>query len=365
MGASERFHSDVRAFYAGKRVAVTGGAGTVGTALVRQFLDFDVAEVRVLDNNESEMFALAEIYRSNPRFQSFLCDIADANQIRHMFEGMDLVFHSAALKHVSLCERAPASAVRCNIIGLQNVIEACKANHVDRMLFTSSDKAVNPTNVMGTSKLMGERLVTAANATSSERHSTVFFSTRFGNVAGSRGSVIPLFCRQIAESRKLTLTHPDMTRFMMSLADAVALLIETMTIAVGGEVFVTKMPVVRISDLARVMPRILKPVFGHRAEDVSIVECGLRPGEKMFEELITAEEIRRTFDLGAFFVILPAFRPIYERIGYEYSGLVLQPVEKLYVSSEEPCMDDAELAQLLLQPDVLPASVRKRLLPSL
>lgn len=364
MTVNQRFHAGTRAFYTGKRVAVTGGAGTVGRALVRQLLDFDVAEVRALDNNESEMFALGEAYRLNSRFQSFLCDIADASHTRHMLEGMELVFHSAALKHVSLCERAPTSAVRCNIMGLQNVIEACKANHVKRMLFTSSDKAVNPTNVMGTSKLMGERLVTAANATASERHSTVFFSTRFGNVAGSRGSVIPLFCQQVAESRKLTLTHPDMTRFMMSLADAVKLLIETMTFAVGGEVFVTKMPVVRIADLARMMLRTLAPVFGYRPEDISVVECGLRPGEKMFEELITSEEIRRTSDVGAFFVILPAFRSIYERIGYEYPGLVLKPVEKLYISSQEPCMGDKELAQLLREPDVLSTSVRERLLAS-
>jgi FlaA1/EpsC-like NDP-sugar epimerase len=363
-GKSQMAHSLLRAFYQGKRIAVTGGAGTVGSALVRHLLEFDVKEVRVLDNNESELFSFGEAQRENPRFHAFLCDITDTNQVRNLLEGMDLVFHSAALKHVTLCERAPGSAVRCNIDGLQNVIDACKANGVKRMLFTSSDKAVNPTNVMGTSKLMGERLVTAANATS-KSDGTVFFSTRFGNVAGSRGSVIPLFCGQIAEKRDLTLTHPEMTRFVMSLAEAVQLLIETMTIAEGGEVFVTKMPVVRISDLARVMVEVLAPLFDHRPEDVPIVQCGPRPGEKMFEELTTEEEIRRTFDIGEFFVILPAFRHIYERIEYKYPGLTRRPVERLYVSSQESCMDDHDILQLLAKPDVLPGNLQKRFLSSL
>lgn len=346
-------------FYKGLRIAITGGVGTVGSALARQLLKFDVSEIRVLDNNESELFAFGEELQKEQRIQPLLCDISDANQMRSCFEGIDIVFHCAALKHVSLCEKSPSSAVRCNIIGLQNVIEACKFNRIKRMLFTSSDKAVNPTNVMGTSKLMGERLVTAANATTLHSDGSIFFSIRFGNVAGSRGSVIPLFCRQIAEKRDITLTHPDMTRFIMSPAEAVNLLIETMVIATGGEVFVTKMPVLRITDLARTMARLLATLYGQQPEDISIVESGARPGEKMFEELTTEEELRRTFDIGEFFVVLPAFRNIYSQIDYQYGRQVSKPAERLYISSTEPCMSENEIARLLIQPGVLPPEVRK------
>jgi len=348
-------------FFRGQSIAVTGGSGTVGRALARELLKFDIREVRVLDNNESELFDFGEEFSHENRFQPFLCDIFDAKQLLTMLEGMDIVFHTAALKHVSLCERSPVSAVRTNIIGLQNVIQTSTACGVKRVLFTSSDKAVNPTNVMGTSKLMGERLITAANATSSNPDRTIFFSTRFGNVAGSRGSVVPLFCRQLAAHRDITLTHPDMTRFVMSLDDSIALLLKTMSMAVGGEVFVTKMEVMRIADLAEVMVDMLAPLFGRRAQDVKIIHCGPRPGEKMFEELLTSEEVRHTYDIDDFFVILPAFRNLYDKIEFEYPGLKKRPIDRLYVSSEEPLMNKERISRFIMQPGVLPEELRARL----
>src|SRR5215471_3993741 len=345
----------------GKRVIVTGGAGSVGTELVRQLLDRPVAMVRVIDNNESAIFRLSERLSQNPRCEILFSDIRDEFELNRVFSGMDLCIHAAALKHVPSCELSPASAVQTNIIGTQQVIRACLRNGLSHVLITSSDKAVNPTNVMGTSKLMAERLFTAANALSEGSHRCIFSSTRFGNVAGSQGSVIPLFCNQIRLGREITLTHASMTRFIMTLADAGRLVIESMAWSLGGEIFITKMPVVAIKDLARVMINVIAPCYGRKPGDVKIAEIGPRPGEKMWEELNTDEEVRRTYDLGKYLVVLPALRGPYGSRDYSYRDHPLHPCEKIYHSANETLMSDAEIEALLLRPGVLPADVRHRL----
>ena len=189
-----------------------------------------------------------------------LGDVRDRDKLVQAMRGIDIVLHTAALKHVILCEQSPRDAVQTNIQGVQNLIDAATVNQVERVLFTSSDKAVNPTNVMGTSKLMGERLMTAANA-HRRAGGPIFASTRFGNVLGSRGSVIPLFMRQISRGGPVTLTDPEMTRFIMTLREAVHLVMESTFLARGGEVFVTKMPIARIQDLAKVMVKTLAPAL--------------------------------------------------------------------------------------------------------
>lgn len=350
---------NLESFFAQAKIAVTGAAGTVGSELVRQLLAFPVAEVRALDNNENALFFLEQSYRDDPRLHAFLCDVRELHKVERMLEGMDYVFHTAALKHVPLCERSPTEAVRTNILGVENVYRAAMAAGVRKVLFTSSDKAVNPTNVMGTSKLMGERLITAANALTQGAHGTVFASTRFGNVAGSAGSVVPLFCRQIASGRAVTLTHRDMTRFLMTLHEAVRLVLLSMTLARGGEVFVTKMPVARIDDLARVLVDLVGPLYGRRT--VAIEEVGPRPGEKFYEELISDEEVRRTFELGDLFTVLPAFRNIYDNISFEYPGHDLTPIDRVYNSQAERAMSVAELTDFIKLPGVLPDEVRGRL----
>jgi FlaA1/EpsC-like NDP-sugar epimerase len=261
-------------------------------------------------------------------------------------EGVDVVIHAAALKHVALCERAPRSAIQTNIVGTQNVIQAALGAGVERVLFTSSDKAVNPTNVMGTSKLMAERLMTAANARSRSGR-TIFASSRFGNVLGSRGSVIPLFKQQIAAGGPVTLTHPRMTRFIMTLSEAVALVMEVVSLAKGGEVFVTKMPVCRIEDLAITMVEELAPRYGHDPNDVPIRIVGPKPGEKYHEELMNEEEIRRTIELEQHFVIVPAFRSNFRRVEYAYPGMRDEPPEQPYNSSTAAPMSREQLRQYL------------------
>ena len=351
----------IKNFFDGCRVLVTGATGTIGQELVRQLLQLPVSEVRSVDNNESALFFLGENYRNNSRLQVFLADVRDVDKMIYMSNGIDFVFHAAALKHVPLCERSPFDAVQTNIIGVQNIIQAAIANNVRKVLFTSSDKAVNSTNVMGTSKLMGERLITAANALRQGGAEQTFASTRFGNVAGSHGSVIPLFCQQIEQGGPITLTDANMTRFVMTLDDAIRLLMISMTLSKGGEVFVTKMPVVNIKDLAEVMIELLSPVFGYAPQTIEIMEIGARPGEKMYEELMNEEETRRALDTEQLFIILPAFRNIYENINYTYEGLASKKVHKAYNSAGIKPMDKDAIRKFLMRPNVLPKNIRLEL----
>ena len=216
----------------GKTVLVTGACGMVGAELVRQLVAGPAAHVICIDNNETELFFQLEHYRKTGKVSAHLADIRDADALRLRMRGADVVLHAAALKHVGLCEDSPNQAIHTNIQGTQNVIDAALANQVERVIFTSSDKAVNPTNVMGTSKLMGERLMTAAAETygkpirrTQNGPGTIFASTRFGNVLGSRGSVVPLFQRQIKAGGPITLTDRRMTRFIMTLPEATSLVL--------------------------------------------------------------------------------------------------------------------------------------------
>jgi FlaA1/EpsC-like NDP-sugar epimerase len=310
------------------------------------------AEVIGLDNNESELFFLNEQHRDQPHLRFFLGDVRDRDSLTRQKRNMDNVLHYAALKHVILCEESPREAIQTNILGIQNVIDAAQANGVERVLFTSSDKAVNPTNVMGTSKLMGERLMTAANAHRRGR-GPVFASTRFGNVLGSRGSVIPLFKRQIAQGGPVTLTDARMTRFIMTLSEAVKLVMDSTFLACGGEVFVTKMPVVRIVDLAEVMIQELAPRYGFEPDDIKVKVIGSKAGEKLYEELINDEETRRTIELPRYFVVLPAFKSVYELVEYHYPEAITVSVDTPYNSATSPTMARAELRHYLLKHHLL------------
>ncbi len=319
-----------------KSFMVTGSCGTVGAELVRQLVAAEAGHVVCVDNNETELFFQHEQYRATGRVSCHLADIRDREALQLRMQGVEIVLHSAALKHVGLCEDSPNQAVRTNIDGTQNVIDAALGNRVERVIFTSSDKAVNPTNVMGASKLMAERLMTAANA-SNRNASTVFASTRFGNVLGSRGSVVPVFRGQIARGGPITLTDRAMTRFVMTLNEAAALVLQSIWLARGGEVMVTKMPVVRIEDIATVMRDALA-----EGRPIEITETGAKPGEKMYEELMNAEEVRRTYEVGDFFVILPAFAEPGSATGAQLADAP-QP-ERPYISTNEKAMTAAEVA---------------------
>ena len=282
----------------------------------------------------------------------FLADVRDKDKLSRKMKYMNIVFHTAAFKHVILCERSPFEAVQTNILGVQNVISAAIENRLERVIFTSSDKAVNPTSVMGTSKLMGERLITAANSNYREKR-TNFASTRFGNVLGSRGSVIPIFREQIRRGGPITLTDVDMTRFIMSIKDAVRLVIESAFLSRGGEVFITKMPVIRIKDLAEVMIDELAPYYGHKVQNIHVEIIGTKPGEKMYEELMNSEETRRALELQRYFVVQPAFNCIYREIDYKYDSIINQNVTNPYHSGNEVPMSKVELAEFLQKNSLL------------
>ena len=341
---------DLIKFFKDKTVIITGAAGTVGREIARQLLLFNPAEIRLIDNNESEMFFLMEEYKNKNVF-CFLGDIRDRDKVEKLSDNVDIIIHAAAFKHVILSEYNPFDVVQTNIIGVQNIIRAaiiCKVKHV---LLTSSDKAVNPTNVMGASKLLGEKLITAANVRN--RRNTIFSSTRFGNVIGSRGSVVPIFMKQIKNGGPVTITDKRMTRFIMTVEEAAKLVLKSVVISKGGEVFVTKMPVIKISDLALIMIELLAKKYGHKQSDIKIIEIGSKPGEKLCEELISEEESHRSLELKDMFVITPAFKSIYQSIDYEYSEIVSGQIKKTYNSSTEKPLDKKSIRKYFSENKIL------------
>jgi FlaA1/EpsC-like NDP-sugar epimerase len=337
-------------------ILITGAAGTIGQELVKQLLPLGPAEIRILDNNESELFFQNEKYLGQNSVTAFLGDVRDMQKISTVTRGVDIVLHCAAYKHVFFSEYNPFESLQTNALGVQNVLQAAIANDVKMVVFTSSDKAVNPTSVMGTSKLMGERLVTAANIVN-HNHKQRFSSVRFGNVVGSRGSVYQLFCDQIKEGGPLTVTHPGMTRFIMSVQRAARLVLEGATLARGGEVMVIKMKVISIMDLARAMIDLLAPYHGHDPSGVEIQIIGPKPGEKMYEELMSSEEAGRALELQDMFVIIPAFRGIYHNIDYSYPISTDHKVDRPYISSQEPRMSLEEIKAFLVEASLLPQEV--------
>jgi FlaA1/EpsC-like NDP-sugar epimerase len=282
-----------------KTVLITGGAGTIGAALAARLLQYDLRALRLLDHDEEAAFYLNLAYRHHDKVRVLLGDVRDRSRMVRALQGIDIVVHAAALKHVEMGEYNPFEVVSTNLSALQSLIEIALDLEVERFVFTSSDKAVNPTNVMGGSKFIGERLVTAAMGYRGPRHS-VFSCTRFGNVLGSAGSVVPVFERQIAAGGPLTVTEPEMTRFFMTLDESVDLVLAALVASLGGEIFVPKMHAVRLQDLAEVMAEMHSP-----GRPVPVERVGLRPGEKFYEELITDHELTRCLETERLLIVLP------------------------------------------------------------
>ncbi len=337
----------------GRSWLITGVCGTIGRRLLRKVMELEPARVVGIDNNETELFFLREDYRRDIRLRLFVCDLRDRQDLVSRFNGAELVLHAAAVKHVYLNEESPLAAIHSNVLGTQNVLDAALTTSIQRLILTSSDKAVNPTNVMGSSKLLAERLVTAANAQTSQNQ--IFSSTRFGNVLGSRGSVIPLFLRQIKDGGPITVTNADMTRFIMSTDEAVRLVVDSMFMAVGGEIFVTKMPVVRIGDLADTMIELFSKRYGFRPSDIAVETIGPRPGEKMYEELTNEEEAGRVVELERYYVVKPAVLSPFRELSYVYDGTMsTASLDRGYSSRHVKAMTKDEIgAYFLAHPDLM------------
>jgi UDP-N-acetylglucosamine 4,6-dehydratase/5-epimerase len=292
--------------YKDKKILITGGTGTIGYHLTKALLQYEPAVIRIFSRDEHKQYEMSQDFQAYGKKMRYLIgDVRDEPRLLRALEGIDYVFHLAAMKHVPACEYNPFEAVKTNVLGTQNVIQASIEAGVKKVLFTSSDKAISPTNTYGATKLMGERLISATEHQKGAK-TTVFSSVRFGNVMGSRGSVIPLFKKQIKESGYMTLTDPDMLRYMMTPSQAIQLILKANEMARGGEVFVLKMPVVRLGDLADVMGSILKSESYNNEIAVNII--GLRPGEKMYEELMTLDEQKNAYETDHMYIIPSIFR---------------------------------------------------------
>lgn len=313
---------------------VTGGSGTVGAHLVRKLLEAEAAVVRILGRDETKQFYQRRDLGMRTDVRFLVGDVRDRDRIMRATEGIDVVFHCAALKHVESGEYNPFEVTQTNVSGTQNVIDACLAAGVRTMILTSSDKAANPTSVMGASKLLGEKLVTAATNYRGSR-GTTFASVRFGNVLGSRGSALELFARQVAAGGPVTVTDPSMTRFVMTTDRAVELAISAAEVARGGEVFVFKMPVAKVGDLVAAAIEVAAPRHGRDPKSIAITSIEPRPGEKPYEELMTAEESTRARDIGAMFAVLPAIEA-HQDVVDAYRGAAPAPVSAYRSDGVEP-----------------------------
>jgi len=290
-------------YYEDKTILVTGGVGSIGSELVKKLLEFNPKSIRILDNNESGLFHLDHKLNSDT-LRFFVGDIRDKERLRLAIHDVDVVFHAAALKHVPLCEYNPFEAIKTNVLGTQNLIDVSLEENVQKLITISTDKAVNPTSVMGATKLLAERLTISANYYKGFKK-TCFSTVRFGNVLYTNGSVIPLFKNQISKGGPITITHKDMTRFMMSIENAVKLVLKAASIARGEEIFILKMPTLKIEELADVMIEELSSLFGFMPNQIKKEYTGMRPGEKLFEELMTEEESKYTYENSEMYIVIP------------------------------------------------------------
>lgn len=319
-----------------KKILITGGTGSIGSALVKKLIKYDPAIIRVFSNDENGLFLLEHELKKYPNLRFLLGDVRDKERLRRALEDIDIVLHAAALKHVPLCEYNPFEAIKTNIIGTQNLLEAAIDGDVEKVITISTDKAVNPVNVMGATKLLAERLTIAANYYKGPRR-MIASCVRFGNVLGSRGSVIELFIKQIQKGGPVTLTHPNMVRFAMSIDKATELVLRATQMAKGEEIFIFKMNSLYIKDLAEVMIERLAPKYGYNPSDIEIEVIGKRKGEKVYEELMTEDEAINAYETEDMLIILPEHPVIQVKREYKKSFL------KKYTSMDAPRLTKEEI----------------------
>lgn len=285
-----------------KKILVTGGTGTIGKSIVHSVMKENPQVIKIFSRDEYKQHIMQNEFGKTDQLRFIIGDIRDYDSVFAAMQDIDYVFHLAAMKHVDSCEFNPYEAIKTNVNGTNNVIKAAIAQGVKKVVFTSSDKAISPTNVYGATKLIGERLISSTESNKAEGQ-TVFASVRFGNVMGSRGSVIPLFKEQIMKDKKITVTDKNMTRFMMTLDQATQLTIKALKEAKGGEVFVLKMPVIKLGDLADILIDETCKKYSIKHDEITIEVTGLRPGEKMYEELMTFDESTTAWELPDMYVI--------------------------------------------------------------
>ena len=283
-----------------KTLLITGGTGSFGNAVLRRFLDSNLEEIRILSRDEKKQDDMRKKY-NNPKIKFYIGDVRDYQSVLNAVRGVDYIFHAAALKQVPSCEFHPLEAVKTNVLGTENVLEAAINSGIKRVICLSTDKAVYPINAMGISKAMMEKVAVAKSRSSA---STVICVTRYGNVMASRGSVIPLFVDQIRAGKPLSITDPRMTRFMMTLDDAVDLVLYAFDHGKPGEIFVQKAPAATIETLALA----LRELLNRPMHEINII--GTRHGEKLYEALLSREEMVAAEDLGGYYRVPPDLRDL-------------------------------------------------------
>ncbi len=323
--------------FANKIILITGGTGSFGRAVTNRFLNTDIKEIRILSRDEKKQDDMRKEYK-NPKLKFYIGDIRDYSSIEYAFKDVDYVFNAAALKQVPSCEFFPMEAIKTNVIGSDNVINACIKNGVKKAVFLSTDKAAYPINAMGMSKALMEKNVVAKSRQLSSQE-TILCLTRYGNVMGTRGSVIPLFLEQIKNKQPLTITNPEMTRFVMTLEEAVDLVLYAFEHGNQGDLFVQKSPAATIDILAKAIIELTK-------SDTKIEYIGTRHGEKLFETLVTQEEMMRAKDLGLFYCIPADNRDLnydkYVTIGNQNSELI-----KSYTSHNTNRLNLSQMKEML------------------
>lgn len=332
-----------------KTLLITGGTGSFGNAVLKGFLDSDIAEIRIFSRDEKKQDDMRKRF-TNPKLKFYIGDVRDYQSILNATRGVDYIFHAAALKQVPSCEFHPMEAVKTNVLGTENVLEAAIQNEVKRVVCLSTDKAVYPINAMGISKAMMEKVMVAKSRNVDETK-TVICGTRYGNVMASRGSVIPLFVEQIRADQPLTITDPNMTRFMMTLADAVDLVLYAFKHGNNGDIFVQKAPGATVETLARALTELV----GKPEHQINII--GTRHGEKLFEALLSREEMVCAEDHGDYYRIPPDLRDL------NYGKFVEEGKEEItitedYNSHNTKRLDVTGMQELLMKLTFMPAIKR-------
>jgi UDP-N-acetylglucosamine 4,6-dehydratase/5-epimerase len=333
--------------FRGKTLLITGGTGTFGNAVLRRFLQTEIAEIRIFSRDEKKQDDMRKLY-TNSKLKFYIGDVRNADSVRDAMEGADFIFHAAALKQVPSCEFFPIEALRTNAMGTHNVLTQATAVGVKRVVVLSTDKAVYPINAMGISKAMMEKIAVAQSRVSGSR--TVINVTRYGNVMASRGSVIPLFLRHIQEGKPMTITDPNMTRFMMTIDDAVDLVLYAFTHGQPGDTFVQKAPSATIETLALALKKLLKT-------DVPVSIIGTRHGEKLYESLLTREEMAVAQDLGGYYRV-PADNRDLNYAAFFSEGREEVSLKEDYNSHNTTREDVDSMCALLLKLDCVNAAIR-------
>jgi UDP-N-acetylglucosamine 4,6-dehydratase/5-epimerase len=326
--------------FSNKKLIITGGTGSFGSAVLNRFLHTDIAEIRIFSRDEKKQDDMRKRY-DNPKLKFYLGDVREQRSLAQAFRGVDYCFHAAALKQVPSCEFYPMEAVRTNVIGTENVLEVAISNGLKRVVCLSTDKAVYPINAMGISKAMMEKVMVAASR-NLDHNKTVICGTRYGNVMASRGSVIPLFAEQILAGKPISITDPAMTRFMMTLEDAVDLVLYAFEHGKNGDIFVQKAPAATIDVLARSLLQIL------RKPDYEINIIGTRHGEKLYEALLSREERVAAQDLGDYYRIPPDLRDLNYGKFVDQGELQISDAED-YNSHNTTRLDEEGMKKLLMK----------------